>query len=665
MSAPAPKPFSLQSPEHIAQEYGGNKQKIAQAVQMGIIDPTSGLMAGMFIDRMRSAQAQEQAPQQTVAQKVLGPRPSQMPPQGGLGGLPPGGPQGGPPGAPPMQMASAAPPPGGPAPQGPVGMAEGGLTTLPVPDYMFDEHTFAGGGIVAFAKGGNKGTLSVPQPYGAVTGEDTSGPFASAWQPQDAGYPSDPGSLYTMTGGYTPSTSQFSDINDAYSNRNNPNPTIRAAAHDFIRKYTQAPRVPGVKSVPSIASVDLQGDPSSGMYDASDSGNGSLDKGLSLSGIANRIGSALASHGSIGMQGDPSSGMYDASDSGNGSPNKGPSSSAKPASTPTAAVLPDPGLPKFINPKAPQISAPQFDIATGTPRTSLADIARSAATAKNVPTPIPRPGLPTDVAGVAPALTGDALIEQRKKDYAEANKLPEYKGTSAEDKAARKNEDLWSALAQAGFGMMAGTSQNALTNIGAGLSAAMPGMQASLKERRADEKDDRKQEYAYQLAQAGVKGKAYEFGIQQFDNKTKLDQEKTLAEMRDKTDRANAELQAKTSRDVAGMQLAALGTDAKNFQYYRGLSAADKKEYLRVNPGFNPYAATNASTASLKAALVGLQAQNKAVLRDQSKTPEQKKSEQDTIQQQIAQINSDLMRMGVDGGGGYSAPPPGAVRLKS
>ena len=151
MSAPAPKPFSLQSPEHIAMEYGGNKQKIAQAVQMGIIDSTSGLMAGMFIDRMRSAQAQEQAPQQTVAQKVLGPRPSQMPPQGGLGGLPPGGPQG----APPMQMASAAPPPGAPAPQGPVGMGAGGLTTLPLPDDMYDEQTFAGGGIVAFDGGGN------------------------------------------------------------------------------------------------------------------------------------------------------------------------------------------------------------------------------------------------------------------------------------------------------------------------------------------------------------------------------------------------------------------------------------------------------------------------------------------------------------------------------
>ena len=154
MSAPAPKPFSLQAPERIAMEYGGNKQKIAQAVQSGLVDPTSGLLAGMFIDRMRAAQIQEQAPHQTVAQQVLGPQG----PQGGP--PPPGGPQGGPPpgGPPPQGAPQGGPPPppppqGGPPPQGPVGMAEGGLTSLPVPDYMFDEQTFAGGGIVAFAKG--------------------------------------------------------------------------------------------------------------------------------------------------------------------------------------------------------------------------------------------------------------------------------------------------------------------------------------------------------------------------------------------------------------------------------------------------------------------------------------------------------------------------------
>ena len=58
------KPYNLQSPEQIAKDYGGNKQKIAEGMQMGIIDPTAGTLAGMFIDRMRSAAQQEQAPRQ-------------------------------------------------------------------------------------------------------------------------------------------------------------------------------------------------------------------------------------------------------------------------------------------------------------------------------------------------------------------------------------------------------------------------------------------------------------------------------------------------------------------------------------------------------------------------------------------------------------------------
>jgi len=76
------KPYSIQSPEQIAKDYGGNKQKIAEAMQMGVVDPTAGTLAGMFIDRMRSAAQAEQAPQQTVAQKTFAPP---APPMGGIG----------------------------------------------------------------------------------------------------------------------------------------------------------------------------------------------------------------------------------------------------------------------------------------------------------------------------------------------------------------------------------------------------------------------------------------------------------------------------------------------------------------------------------------------------------------------------------------------------
>ena len=156
------KPYRLQSPENIAKDYGGNKQKIAEAMQMGIVDPTAGVLAGMFIDRMRSAQMQEMAPKPSVAQQVMGGPPAQAPlaPTGGLGAtapaMPPMAPQGGAPMAP--------PPPQGAVPGMAAGgefdppyMADGGLSELPLPDGMFDEDrggSYAGGGIVAFPTGG-------------------------------------------------------------------------------------------------------------------------------------------------------------------------------------------------------------------------------------------------------------------------------------------------------------------------------------------------------------------------------------------------------------------------------------------------------------------------------------------------------------------------------
>ena len=146
------KMFSLQSPENIAKEYGGNKQKIAQAMQMGVVDPTAGTLAGMFIDRMRGAQMQEGAQQPSVAQQVFAP-PAPPAPMGAppMGGMPPDAP---PMGAPPMGgMPPGAPPMGAP----PMGMADGGLAALPISESMFDEPMdgeYAGGGIVSFNPGG-------------------------------------------------------------------------------------------------------------------------------------------------------------------------------------------------------------------------------------------------------------------------------------------------------------------------------------------------------------------------------------------------------------------------------------------------------------------------------------------------------------------------------
>ena len=153
----------MQSPEQIAKDYGGNKQKIAEAMQMGVLDPTAGTLAGMFIDRMRSAAQQEAAPQQTVAQQTFAPP---APPMGAPAGL------GATPEAAAMPPMNATPPMGATPPQGempmmaeggmvPPYMSGGGLSDLPVPDGMFDEPSnggygdgYAGGGLVAFFEGG-------------------------------------------------------------------------------------------------------------------------------------------------------------------------------------------------------------------------------------------------------------------------------------------------------------------------------------------------------------------------------------------------------------------------------------------------------------------------------------------------------------------------------
>lgn len=166
------KPFSMQSPEQIAKDYGGNKQKIAEAMQMGILDPTAGTLAGMFIDRMRSAAQTEQAPQQTVAQQVFAPAPppeAPAAPPAGLGATPEAAAM--PPmdamppqemGAPQMEMPAEEMPMMAEGGMVPPYMAGGGLSDVPLPDGMFDEPSnggfgdgYAGGGMVAFAPGGD------------------------------------------------------------------------------------------------------------------------------------------------------------------------------------------------------------------------------------------------------------------------------------------------------------------------------------------------------------------------------------------------------------------------------------------------------------------------------------------------------------------------------
>ena len=148
------KPMSLTSPEVVAREYGGNKKKIAEAARIGLLDPTLAVMAGMFIDKMRSAATAEQAQNTTVAQDILG-----------LGGASAAqmamAPQGQP-----MQPQGQPMPQQAAPEQPPMTAAGGGILNLPAGNVG----NYAGGGIVAFDDGGevpgyagDKGSLIDPE----------------------------------------------------------------------------------------------------------------------------------------------------------------------------------------------------------------------------------------------------------------------------------------------------------------------------------------------------------------------------------------------------------------------------------------------------------------------------------------------------------------------
>jgi hypothetical protein len=102
----------IQEIQALATKY--SKPQLQKMAQMGLVDPTKAVMAGMMIDRIQKQNMQ--APQQTVAEEVMG-------------GQPP--------------MPEGAPPPEQAPPAGIAGLPSG------LPPQM------AGGGIVAFAEGGD------------------------------------------------------------------------------------------------------------------------------------------------------------------------------------------------------------------------------------------------------------------------------------------------------------------------------------------------------------------------------------------------------------------------------------------------------------------------------------------------------------------------------
>ncbi len=143
-----------------------SKQQLANLAQQGLLPAQTAVLAAMVKDRMQAASIP--TPQTTVAEKVLGVSPT--PPQGGIASIAP------------TNIASVAPQTGinqpMPSNMPTQEMAYGGLAELDTND-MYDENSFAGGGIIAFA---NRGLVEDPNDtykkqrgYDAETGLDAYG----------------------------------------------------------------------------------------------------------------------------------------------------------------------------------------------------------------------------------------------------------------------------------------------------------------------------------------------------------------------------------------------------------------------------------------------------------------------------------------------------------
>lgn len=397
------KPFSIQSPEQIAKDYAGNKQMIAHAAQSGLLDPTAAVLAGMFIDRAHGSQAMGQPQQQTVAQQVFAPPMQQAPMMGGQ-----------------------APMMGGQAP----GMSMGGLTTLDVPESVFDEPDdagHAGGGIVSFASGSSV----------------------------------DANTVYKLDDGYF----------DAYGHHVSPRPG-QTVVEGESSPALWGPMIHAKKGatptkIPAIVSRETPPPaPTTASYDPEYTGP---------------INYAFAP-------------------------------AAAPALTPPAVgigTLPA-AQPAMTRPPAPP---PQRSAGLGATASAFANM---PSIPEDTSIPVPLPQAAPDLNATLQQLQGMVGSGGPATDAYKA-----YLEDTTQRQASQKKEDLWSTLAQIGFGMAGSNSPYALQAAGQAASAAMPGVQKAIEARRAEQEQSTKDLMGLETQAHSEKVQEVNMALNQFDTAIK------------------------------------------------------------------------------------------------------------------------------------------------
>ena len=519
------KPFSLQSPEVIAKDYGGNKQKIGQAAQLGVIDPTAAVLAGMFIDRMRAAQVKEQVPQQTIAQQVFAPPAPPMPPMGGA-----------PPPPPPMPPMGGAPPPPPMPPMGgapPVGMAAGG--------FVGDNSGFGGGG----GSGNFGGGMSQPPMQPMNQQFMSQQPMQPMGQQYTSPYPMPPmqpmGQQNSVNGyqGISAMTPRFADGGyvGAGSNFGGSN---GLGAYDDDGGMVN----PGADYGGGITALDLPdsmfAEPSDGSYAnggivafADGGGAGELVddpeyiRARARAGITRKPDTASINRSILYDKIANSKGVAGARRSAAILGNQFADFTGQDVRFVVPSLPEDAPAPAAARPAAAAaVAAPAA--APAAPRAPVRGLGAAARTL-----PPGAPGARASVAAPAATPVDELSPEQQTRDIGKYMTAveglygkPGGPGSAIEEQEAalktarspeaqkkRKKEDMYMALAEIGANMAATKSPSFLQAAGEAMKTALPGVAASAKERRQDQKDALKQSVDMELMQYGIKTKTVDAAI--------------------------------------------------------------------------------------------------------------------------------------------------------
>jgi hypothetical protein len=400
-----------------------------------------------------------------------------------------------------------------------MGMARGGLTTLPIPDNMFDEQQYGGGGIVAFSgKEGSDVKLTDEMLIKVI--QDPRAPAeerAAALQElqERRGPVSDYG---------TPRTAED---------------TRAAFAEGLPQGLAQVGGALGQGFMNSEFAQDMSTIPA-GIKDYLNSDSAAR--------LTHRAATAITA---------PVKGYMDASRWMLGMPAPTPDAAAAPAApgaapaTTTAnAFAPVPVIETTAAPSRAPLNAPTKEGYLGDAGPNIRNDRVLADTlAKNAAAPVSPDAAEKAAAEKAAAPKGlrvdavDAEVAKAVADVAKAAPEKDYAAHYADAMAARdgyptlpagesiadqKKQDFNMALAQMGFGIAAGTSPYALTNIGAGAAGAVPGMQKAMDRRRESQRDAEKADFARQVAVQAqqVAARTEALGLVKADEERKLNRAK-------------------------------------------------------------------------------------------------------------------------------------------